>query len=74
MVAPYLIERQGRLMFGGAARVFGRRMARHQVIVDLIWASTTHSGLWVRAALDLGRSQLRIRVGFQELATLHSVA
>ena len=61
-------------MFGGAARVFGRRMARHQVIVDLIWASTTRPGLWVRAALKPGRHRLRVRVGDQELATLHPVA
>ena len=49
-------------------------MGRRQVIVELIWATTTHSGLWVRAALNPGRYRLRIRVGDQELATLHPVA
>jgi hypothetical protein len=28
----------------------GRRMGRHQVIVELIWATTTHPSLWVRSA------------------------
>jgi hypothetical protein len=74
VVAPYLIERQGRLLFGGAAPGVGRRMGHRQVIVELIWATTTHSGLWVRAALDPGPYRLRIRVGDQELATLHPVA
>jgi hypothetical protein len=46
----------------------------HQVIVELIGVTTAHSDLWVRAALDPGRYRLRIRVGDQELATLHPVA
>jgi hypothetical protein len=49
-------------------------MGRHQVIVELIWATTTHPGLWVRAALDPGRSWFEVRMGDQELATLHPVA
>jgi hypothetical protein len=52
----------------------GRRLESHQVIVELIGVTTAHSDLWVRAALDPGRYRLRIRVGDQELATLHPVA
>jgi len=49
-------------------------MGRHPVIVELIWATTTHPGLWVRAALDPGRSRLGVQVGDQKLATLQPAA
>jgi hypothetical protein len=52
----------------------GRRLESHQVIVELIGVTTAHPGLWVRAALDPDRSWFGVRVGDQELATLHPVA
>jgi hypothetical protein len=49
-------------------------LGHHHVIVELIEATTAHTGLRVGAALDPGRHRLRVRVGDQELATLHPVA
>jgi hypothetical protein len=49
-------------------------LGHRQVIVELIRATTTHPGLRVPAALGPGRSRLGVRVGDQELATLHPVA
>jgi hypothetical protein len=48
----------------------GRPLASHQVIVELIGATTTHTGLRVRAELDRGRYPLRVKVGDQELAAV----
>jgi Rhodopirellula transposase DDE domain len=48
----------------------GRPLASHQVVVELIGATTTQTGLRVRAALDRGRSPLGVRVGDGELAAV----
>jgi hypothetical protein len=46
----------------------GRPLISHEVIVELIGATTTHTGLPVRAELDRGRYPLGVKVRDQELA------
>jgi hypothetical protein len=46
----------------------GRPLVSHQAIVELIGATTTRSGLKVRAALDYGAYPLGVRVSDRELA------
>jgi DDE family transposase len=48
----------------------GRPPISHEVIVELIGATTTHTGLRVRAELDRGRYPLGVKVRDQELATV----
>jgi Rhodopirellula transposase DDE domain len=48
----------------------GRPLASHEVIVELIGATTTHTGLRVHAELDQGRSPLGVRVGDEQLAAV----
>jgi hypothetical protein len=40
-----------------------RPLERHEVIVELLGATTTHTALRVRAELDRGRSPLGVKVG-----------
>jgi hypothetical protein len=48
----------------------GRPLVSHQVIVELIGATTTRSGLKVRAALDNGAYPLGVKVSDRELAAV----
>ena len=48
----------------------GRPLVSHQVIVELMGATTTRSGLRVRAALDNGAYPLGVRVSDGELAAV----
>jgi DDE family transposase len=48
----------------------GRPLEDHEVIVELIAATTTHTGLRVRAELDRGRYPLGVKVRDQELAAV----
>jgi hypothetical protein len=48
----------------------GRPLASHEVIVELIGATTTQTGLRVRAELDRGRYPLGTKVRDQELAAV----
>jgi DDE family transposase len=48
----------------------GRPRVSHEVIVELIGATTTRSGLKVRAALDNGAYPLGVRVSDRELAAV----
>jgi hypothetical protein len=48
----------------------GRPLESHEVIVELIGATRTHTGLWVRAELDRGRDPLGIKVSDGELAAV----
>jgi DDE family transposase len=48
----------------------GRPLESHEVIVELIGATTTHTGLRVRAELDRGRYPLGVKVRDKELATV----
>jgi Rhodopirellula transposase DDE domain len=48
----------------------GRPLTSHEVIVELIGATTTHTGLQVRAELDRGRYPLGVKVGDEELAAV----
>jgi hypothetical protein len=48
----------------------GRPLVSQQVIVELIGATTTRSGLRVRAALDNGAYPLGVRVSDGELAAV----
>ena len=48
----------------------GRPLTSHQVIVELIGATTTHTGLRVRAELDRARDPLGVKVGDGELAAV----
>ena len=48
----------------------GRPLTSHEVIVELIGATTTQTGLRVRAELDRGRYPLGVKVGDQELAAV----
>ena len=48
----------------------GRPLVSHEVIVELIGATTTRSGLKVRAALDNGAYPLGVRVSDRELAAV----
>jgi hypothetical protein len=48
----------------------GRPLVSHEVIVELIGATTTRSGLKVRAALDKGTYPLGVKVSDRELAAV----
>jgi Rhodopirellula transposase DDE domain len=48
----------------------GRPLISHEVIVELIGATTTQTGLRVRAELDRGRYPLGVKVGDEELAAV----
>jgi Rhodopirellula transposase DDE domain len=48
----------------------GRPLTSHEVIVELIGATTTQTGLRVRAELDRGRDPLGVKVGDGELAAV----
>jgi Rhodopirellula transposase DDE domain len=48
----------------------GRPLTSHEVIVELIGATTTHTGLRVRAELDRARYPLGVKVRDQELAAV----
>jgi hypothetical protein len=48
----------------------GRPLVSHEVIVELIGATTTRTGLRVRAELDRGRYPLGVKVGDAELAAV----
>ena len=48
----------------------GRPLASHEVIVQSIAATTTRTGLRVRAALDIGSYPTGVRVSDQEMAAL----
>jgi Rhodopirellula transposase DDE domain len=48
----------------------GRPLTSHEVIVELIGATRTRTGLRVRAELDRGRDPLKVRVGDEELAAV----
>src|SRR5512133_3609589 len=48
----------------------GRPLVSHEVIVELIGATRTHTGLGVRAELDRGRYPLGVKVRDQDLATV----
>jgi Rhodopirellula transposase DDE domain len=48
----------------------GRPLESHQVIVELIGATRTRSGLRVRAELDRGRYLLGVKVRDKELAAV----
>lgn len=48
----------------------GRPFVSHEVIVELIGATTTREGLHVRADLDMGRYPTKITVSHAELAAL----
>jgi hypothetical protein len=48
----------------------GRPLTSHQVIVELLGATTTRTGLRVRAELDRGRYPLGVKVGDQESAAV----
>ena len=48
----------------------GRPLVSHEAIVELIAATTTHTGLRVQAELDRGRYPLGVKVRDQELAAV----
>ena len=48
----------------------GRPLESHEVIVELIGATRTHTCLRVRAELDRGRYPLGVKVGDEELAAV----
>ena len=48
----------------------GRPLESHEVIVELIGATTTQAGLRVRAELDRGRYPLGVKVRDEELAAV----
>ena len=48
----------------------GRPLVSHQVIVELIGATTTRTGLTVHAELDPGRYPLGVKVSDEELAAV----
>jgi Rhodopirellula transposase DDE domain len=48
----------------------GRPLVSHEVIVELIGATTTRTGLTVHAALDPGRYPLGVKVSDQQLAAV----
>ena len=51
-------------------QVRGGPLASHEVIVDLIGATTTRTGLKVRAELDRGAYPTGVKVSDAELATV----
>jgi hypothetical protein len=48
----------------------GRPLTSHEVIVELIGATTTQTGLRVHAELDRGRYPLGVKVSDEELAAV----
>jgi hypothetical protein len=48
----------------------GRPLVSHEVILELIAATRTRSGLRVQAELDLGRYPLGVKVSDRELAAV----
>jgi hypothetical protein len=48
----------------------GRPLESHEVIVALIGATTTRTGLRVRAELDRGRNPLGVKVSDKQLAAV----
>lgn len=48
----------------------GRPLTSHEVIVELIGATTTRTGLQVQAELDVGSYPTKIKVSDQEMATV----
>jgi hypothetical protein len=48
----------------------GRPLVSHQVIVELIGATTTRTGLTVHAELDRGRYPLGVKVSDEDLAAV----
>jgi hypothetical protein len=49
----------------------GRPLVSHEVIVELIGATTTQAGLRVQAELDLGQYPTKVKVTDEEMASLH---
>jgi Rhodopirellula transposase DDE domain len=49
----------------------GQPLISHEVIVNLIAATTTRTGLHVRSQLDTGKYPKGIKVGKQDFATIH---
>jgi Rhodopirellula transposase DDE domain len=49
----------------------GRPLISHEVIVELIGATTTGAGLQVQAELDLGQYPTKVKVTDEEMARLH---
>jgi hypothetical protein len=49
----------------------GKPLVSHEVIVNLIAATTTRTGLRVQSQLDTGKYPKGIKVGKQEFATIH---
>jgi hypothetical protein len=49
----------------------GRPLISHEVIVELIGATTTEAGLRVQAELDLGQYPTKVKVTDEEMAALH---
>jgi len=49
----------------------GRPLVSHEVVVALIGATTTRTGLQVEAELDSGHYPTKIKVSDDELAALH---
>jgi len=48
----------------------GRPLVSHEVILELIAATRTRSGLWVQAELDQGSYPLGVKVSDRELAAV----
>jgi hypothetical protein len=48
----------------------GRPLISHEVVVELIAATTTHTGLTVHAELDRGAYPLGVKVADQQLAAV----
>jgi hypothetical protein len=48
----------------------GRPLTSHEVTIEPIGATTTHTGLWVRAEPDRGRYPLGVKVRDEELAAV----
>jgi hypothetical protein len=49
----------------------GRPLVSHEVVVELIGATTTRAGLQVRAELDTGSYPTKVKVSDEELAAVH---
>jgi hypothetical protein len=49
----------------------GQPLISHEVVVELIGATTTHSGLRVEAQLDTNAYPTKIKVSDEEMAALH---
>jgi hypothetical protein len=48
----------------------GRPLTSHQVVVDLIGATTTRTGLQVHAELDPGSYQTKVKIGDEQMAAI----